>query len=283
MAKLDTRAIGLDGGLKFIRWLTGAEHLHYGYWPGIDVNAGNFGRAQEAYTAKLFEQLPKEPSRVLDIGGGAGETAKKLLALGHSVDIVVPSALLAERCRANAAGATVHEMGFEQYAGAGPFDLCLFSESYQYIPLEIGLARCLDLLSPNGQVVIADCFRREGVSFGTDVQRVGGGHPIQRFRETLAGLPLETVHEEDITSAVAPSVEIEQELFNVIGYTLGRIDTELEAKRPFQRSVLNRLWRVLTSARTRTRLDQRLNQRTRTAEAFEAYNHYLILRLQRSA
>ncbi|MEM6478233.1 MAG: class I SAM-dependent methyltransferase [Pseudomonadota bacterium] len=283
MAKLDTRAIGLDGGLKFIRWLTGGEHLHYGYWPGLEVNAGNFGAAQEAYSLKLFEQIPKAPRRILDIGGGAGETAKKLLALGHHVEIVVPSPLLADRCRVNAPGARVHEMTFEEFdAAQASFDLCLFSESYQYFALEVGLSKAFGLLAEGGEIVIADCFRREGFRFEGVAQRVGGGHPMERFRETLDDLPLTLAHEEDITEAVAPSVDIEQELFNVIGYTLTRIDTELESKKPFQRSMLNRLWRLLTNERTRARLDQRLNQKTRNAQAFAEYNRYLILRFEQS-
>ena len=100
--KIDTRAIGLDVGLEFVRWLTGAENLHYGLWDGLEVTAANLRTAQEAYTDKLFKLLPDAPCRILDIGGGAGETARKLLALGHQVEIVVPSALLAERCRKNA-------------------------------------------------------------------------------------------------------------------------------------------------------------------------------------
>jgi hypothetical protein len=99
-ARIDTRAIGLDVGLGFVRWLTGAENLHYGLWTGLDVSAGNLGRAQAAYTDKLFGLLPPGKLRILDIGGGAGETAKKLIALGHEVEIVVPSALLAAHCRA---------------------------------------------------------------------------------------------------------------------------------------------------------------------------------------
>ncbi len=100
--KMNTQAIGLDAGLKLMKWLTGLENLHYGYWEGLEVTAGNLREAQEAYTVKLFKLLPSKPCRILDIGGGAGETAKKLVALGHTVNIVVPSPLLADRCRANA-------------------------------------------------------------------------------------------------------------------------------------------------------------------------------------
>jgi hypothetical protein len=121
--KIDTRAVGLDVGLAFIRWLTGAENLHYGLWTGLEVTAGNLRAAQDAYTAKLFGYSARgsgAPLRILDIGGGAGETAKKLLALGHSVEIVVPSAFLAARCRdQRAQGATLHETTFEDFTGQG--------------------------------------------------------------------------------------------------------------------------------------------------------------------
>jgi len=263
-------------------WLTGAENLHYGLWTDLDVNAGNFGAAQEAYTAKLFEQLPAGRLRVLDIGGGAGETAKKLIALGHSVEIVVPSKLLAERCRANAPEAVVHEMGFEDFVGEGPFDLCLFSESFQYIPLEIGLAKCLDVLTPEGAILICDCFRSEAFTLDKTRAKVGGGHRIGMFRALLESLPLSVAYEEDITRAVAPSVDIEQELFNVLGYAVTRVDEELRAKRVTQRAILNRLFRLFVNERSRMRLDQRLNQRTRTSAAFCEFNRYLVVKLERA-
>jgi MPBQ/MSBQ methyltransferase len=279
--KLDTRAIGLDVGLQFVRWLTGAENLHYGYWDGLDVTAANLRAAQEAYTEKLFKLLPQTPSRILDIGGGAGETARKLLALGHEVEIVVPSPLLAERCRATAVGANVHECMFEDYSGAGGFDVCLFSESYQYIPLSEGVPRCLDLLKPDGDIIISDCFRSDAFSIAPGTATVGGGHPIADFREALSGWPLNVLSEEDITLAAAPSVEIEQGLFNVLGYALTRVDGELQQKRPKARWALEKLMNVVLNERKRSRLDQRLNQQTRNREVFAHNNVYLMMRLRK--
>lgn len=278
--KIDTRAIGLDVGLAFTRWLSGAENLHYGLWTGLDLSAANVRAAQDAYTDLLFTLLPKGPLRILDIGGGAGETARKLLALGHQVDIVVPSAFLAVRCRENAPAATLHECRFEDFAGQGPFDLCLFSESFQYIPAELALRRCLTLLASGGEIVIADCFRSD--SFQRDPVRatVGGGHPLAHFRATLATLPLDTLSEQDITQAVAPSVDLEQGLFNVFGLALTRIDAELSAKRPKSHWLLHRALALLISRRRRTRLSQRLNEQTRNAETFAKSNRYLMLKLR---
>ncbi len=279
--KLDTRSLGLDAGLEFIKWLTGAENLHYGYWDGLEVTAGNLRAAQDAYTDNLFAQLPKGRLRILDIGGGAGETAAKLLALGHQVDIVVPSAVLAERCRANAPEARVHQTTFETFETDQQFDLCLFSESFQYIRLDTGLAKACALLTEGGEILIADCFRQD--HFRAENQSAaGGGHVISAFRHELARQPLTVLHESDITAFVAPSIDLEQGLFNVIGHVLSRVDDELAAKRPTQRKLLQTLLKLFLKERTRERLDARLNQKSRTSEIFLEFNHYLVLRLKRS-
>ena len=280
--RIDTRAVGLDVGLAFIRWLTGAENLHYGVWTGLEVAAGNLKAAQEAYTARLFGYLPEGRLRILDIGGGAGETAKKLLALGHEVDIVVPSAFLAARCRANAPGATVHECTFEDYAGQGPFDLCLFSESFQYIPFAESLPKCAALLAPGGQVLIADCFRTEAYKGRqTHGPQPGGGHRLDAFRAALATSAFKVAAEEDITDAVAPSIDLEQQLFNVIGHGVTRVSDEIRAKKPAAHWSLVRFISLFLSKKRRANLMRRLTGTERNAQAFRHFNRYLILRLER--
>jgi MPBQ/MSBQ methyltransferase len=280
--KIDTRAVGLDVGLAFIRWLTGAENLHYGLWTGLEVTAGNLRTAQDAYTAKLFGYLPKGPLRILDIGGGAGETAKKLLALGHSVEIVVPSPFLAARCRETAKGAVVHETTFEAFPGQGPFDLCLFSESFQYIPMTESLPKCAELLAPGGMVLIADCFRTEAYQGRrSEGPQAGGGHRLTNFRETVAASAFHTAAEEDITAAVAPSIDLEQALFHVLGHGVTRVSDEIHSKRPAAHWALARLVGVFLSRKRRDNLMQRLTGTSRTSEAFRRYNHYMICLLQR--
>jgi MPBQ/MSBQ methyltransferase len=279
-AKIDTRAVGLDTGLALIRWITGAESLHYGDWTGLEVNAGNLRAAQDAYTDRLMALLPPPPARVLDIGGGAGETARRLIAHGYAVEVVVPSAYLAARCRANAPAATVHEMRFEDFAGAGPFDLCLFSESFQYVPMQASLARACALLAPAGQVLIADCFRSDAYR-GRDVHgpQPGGGHRLSAFRAALAAMPVAVTHDEEITAAVAPSIDLEQAFFNVLGVGLTGLRRELAEKRPAAFWVLRRALALALSARSRARIEARLSGRARDAAAFRRYNHYLIVRL----
>jgi SAM-dependent methyltransferase len=280
--KIDSRAVGLDVGLAFIRWLTGAENLHYGLWTGLEVTASNLRAAQDAYTAKLFGYLPEGRLRILDIGGGAGETAKKLLALGHAVEIVVPSPFLAARCRETAKGALVHECTFEAFQGAGPFDLCLFSESFQYIPLAESLPKCDRLLAPGGQVLIADCFRTDAYQ-GREVTgaQPGGGHRIRVFSDAVQGSVFDIAAEEDITDAVAPSVDLEQGLYHVLGHGITRLSGEVQHKRPVAHWALARIIGLFLSRGRRANLMERLTGTTRTSEAFRTYNRYRIIRLGR--
>ncbi|TCP38997.1 class I SAM-dependent methyltransferase [Rhodovulum marinum] len=278
--KLDTRAVGLDVGLSFIRWLTGTENLHYGLWTGLEVTAANLGPAQAAYTDKLFSYLPAGRLRILDIGGGAGETAAKLIALGHAVEIVVPSAFLAARCRENAPGAIVHEMPFQAFVSEPRFDLCLFSESFQYIPRDLALDKAAALLVPGGEILIADCFRSDAYRPGQAIRSAGGGHRLAAMRVSLAERDLEVLAEEDITAAVAPSIDLEQALFNVFGHAIERVDSELASKRPRGRWVLHRALGLVLNARRRARLSARLMGRERTAEAFCRDNRYVIFRLR---
>ncbi len=278
--KLDTRAIGLDVGLSFINWLTGAENLHYGVWDGLEVTAGNLRAAQDAYTDKLFELLPKGKLRILDIGGGAGETARKLLELGHEVDIVVPSAFLAGRCRVNAPKASVHECMFEDLKTDKKFDLCLFSESFQYIMVETALGKAAKYLDKDGEIIVSDCFRSESYKPRKIGSTVGGGHRIGTYRTALAKLSIATVFEENITASVAPSIDLEQGFFNVLGHGITRIDSELALKKRKTRWFLQRAIATVMSKRKRYRLNQRLNEKTRTAAHFSANNIYLMIKLR---
>jgi SAM-dependent methyltransferase len=280
--KMDTRSIGLDIGLAFSKFLTGKENLHYGLWDGdMEVCAANVGRAQEAYTAKLFGLLPKGPLRILDIGGGAGETAKKLVALGHHVEIVIPSAFLAERCRENAGPeAVVHECMFEDFTTDQTFDICMFSESFQYIPMGLALDKSTGLLAEGGAIIVSDCFRLEPFfASGTNEAKVGGGHSLAEFRDILASGRFDVLFDEDITEQVAPTVEVEQDLFNVIGYSVGRVDKGLEVSHPWLRRFLYGLTRLFLSKRRRERLEVRLHQRERSAANFCRFNGYVMVKL----
>lgn len=191
----------------------------------------------------------------------------------------MPSKYLADQCRENAPEAEVHETTLEDFETDEKFDLCLFSESFQYIPLKDSLKGAMALLKPGGEVLIADCFRKPGWK-GADGPVAGGGHPVAKFDKALARSGLRELVRRDITEAVAPSIDLEQGLFNVIGHVLAQIDAELAGKRPALRWSLNRLVGLFLRGRSRDRLATRLMARTRTAEVFCQYNLYQIVRLK---
>ncbi|ESW61592.1 MAG: methyltransferase [Rhodobacter sp. CACIA14H1] len=282
--RIDTRAVGLEAACALARWLTGKEHMHYGLWAGLDPVAANLGAAQEAYSQRLFSLFPEGKLRILDIGGGAGETAKRLIGMGHSVEIVVPSAFLAGRCRENAPQAVVHEAMFEEARVTGPFDLCLFSESFQYIRLHESLPRAKALLAPGGAIVIGDVFRRLDADWWKNPRRtVGGGHVVETFREAVAKEGLTVEAEMDVTDEVAPSIDVEQAFFNVLGVGLAGMDRELRAHRPWLRGVAVGIIGKLMGERRRKSLVERLAGRDRTSDVFRANNRYLLMRLRPAA
>ena len=281
MPKIDTKSVGLDVGLAAVKFLTGKENLHYGLWDGLDLCAANLGPAQEAYTEKLFHLLPDKPLKILDIGGGAGVTAQKLIDLGHEVTIIVPSHFLASRCRENAPTATLHEAMFENFETSETYDLCLFSESFQYIPMDVSLPRCWDLLTPGGHLIIGDCFRKPAYYDPARTSRVGGGHPIEKYRELIEQSAFETLSEEDVTTSVAPSVQLEQDFFHVIGLGVDRFNEELAAKKPFARKMIRAALRLFLSKGRTERLYDRLTGNTRTAAQFEKYNTYILTSLRK--
>lgn len=274
--------MGLDVGLAAVRFLTGKENLHYGLWDGLELCAANLGPAQEAYTEKLFQLLPNRPLKILDIGGGSGLTAQKLIERGHDVDIIVPSDYLAERCKENSPTATLHKLRFEDFQSDQTFDLCLFSESFQYIPMDVSLPRCAELLHDDGLLIIADCFRKPAYFRPDRTSRVGGGHPLEAFKEALESSTFHALSEEDITHAVAPSVQLEQDFFHIIGLGVDRFDDELRCKKPFARRVVRGFLGLTLTRRRRAKLYDRLTGDTRTAAQFMKYNHYLMMSLQKA-
>lgn len=283
--RIDTRALGLDVAAELARFLTGRENLHYGIWePGVEVCAANLRQAQEAYSKRLFELIAPPSIRILDIGGGCGETARALTDLGHKVEIIVPSRVMADRCKANTGGAVpVHLMRFEEFESAARFDLCLFSESFQYIPVAAALAKAGSCLAEGGEILVADCFRSEKFfSEFTDVGIVGGGHGEAAFREALSVSGFEVVFEEDITDAVAPSVDLEQQLFNLLGFMAERFNEDFSLAFPLRHRLLRFGLRFLLNRRRLGRLERRLFGDFKNASLFRRYNRYLVVKLKPS-
>jgi SAM-dependent methyltransferase len=280
-----SRLVGLDIALKVSSFVTGKEHLHYGLWEKLDVTLENLGKAQEAYTNLLFKYLPKkEPQKkleILDIGGGAGENAKKLIERGHRVTIIVPSKILAEHAKINTnKKAEILITTFEDYIPKyNSFDLCLFAESFQYIPIKTALKKASILLKNNGEILIADCFRSDKKQIGI-IRQPGGGASLKSMEKELEIQKFKILVRKEITKLVAPSVELEQKFYNTLGFSINRIVTSLNVNRPITLKFLKIIYKIFFNKRRRKRLEKRLFENTRTADSFIKYNHYMIYKLK---
>jgi hypothetical protein len=129
-------------------------------------------------------------------------------------------------------------------------------------------------------VLIADCFRTEAYrGRETHGPQPGGGHHLATFQATVAASAFAVAAEEDITDAVAPSIDLEQGLFHVLGQGVTRVSGEMRGKRPVAHWALARIIGLFLSQKRRDHLMLRLTGTTRTSEAFRKFNRYQIVRL----
>ena len=278
-----SQSIGLDIALILSKLITGKSNLHYGIWDGLENTMGNLCLAQEAYTRKLFQYLPKKKNmKILDIGGGGGETANELLQKGHEVDIIVPSKELAKEAKKVTKGnATIYETTFENFKpkNSKSYDVCLFSESFQYIPMDISLPKSSLLLNETGIILVSDCFRSEAFK-KSKARQPGGGHSIVKMEEKLSEFSLNVILKEDITKSVAPSIDLEQKMFNALGEIISRLSISLKNKRVMLYNLIRLLYKTLIKKKRREDIERRLFSKSRTSHLFLTYNRYLIFKLK---
>ena len=119
------------------------QDLHYGYWTDdLELTPQNLPRAQARYTDELTADIPAGVRSILDVGCGAGNTARKLLERGYEVDCVSPNAwLTAEARKVLGNHARVFESKFEDLTLDRTYDLILFSESSLFMKAVQALAK----------------------------------------------------------------------------------------------------------------------------------------------
>ena len=229
---LPSSEFGLALGFVVGHHFLGMQDLHYGYWPeGLPPVPQNLARAQANYTDFLMSHIPSGVKSVLDVGCGAGNTARKLLDRGFTVDCVSPNGVLTDVAKqVLASRGDIFETRFQDLQTDRRYDLILFSESLLFIPLEEGFTKALSLLNPGGHVLITDIFRvpAEGKS------PIGGGHELPRFRETIARFPLAPTLDLDMTDGIAPTFDLLDAAYReAIQPAYQLIFARLEAKYPW--------------------------------------------------
>jgi len=283
VARIDTKTEGLDLYVHVAKTFADSPWLHYGLWePDERPNIPQLRMAQERYVDKLLALIPPAPARLLDIGGGTGELAKVLIDKGYTVSMITPSHLQAEVAAEKLGpNAKVHETRFEDFTEVGPFDICLFSESFQYVDLDVSLDKLSAILAPGGRIIIADCFRAD--AYQGDRQP-GGGHRYSVFTEAVERHGFRIVENEDVTLAAAQSMAIDQNVYRgFVAPAVEQIRGLLEGKRPVLYWFATMAYKLFVPASERENIVARLKADYRSPEAFAAVNTYRFLTLERTA
>lgn len=95
----------------------------------------------------VLAQVPPQ-ARVLEVGCGAGDLARRLDAAGCSVTAIDPDA---------PTGALFRQVSLEKFAEPGPFDAVVASRSLHHVPdLCVAVEKIASLLAPGGLALLDD-------------------------------------------------------------------------------------------------------------------------------
>lgn len=270
----------LDLFARIFRVFADTPWLHYGLWlPEETPSMPKLRQAQERYVDKLVALLPPAPASVLDIGGGTGAMAGRLHSLGYDVEMLTPSEVQVGIAREELGEKVqVHLSRLEEFATGRKFDVCLFSESFQYMPMSVSLPKAKSMLTPGGRVVIADCFRSENYKGG---RQIGGGHRFTKLAPAAVEAGFRIVSDEDVTGMAAGTILLDQRVYReVIAPIVAEAGQSIRARSSVLHWLIGRVYRLFVRPAERDRVADRLKAEHRTPERFIEMNTYRFLLLE---
>ncbi len=277
-------------GLVLTRQLLGVDDLHYGLWTqGLEVKLANITQAQQNYSDMLLGVIagPPRPQRIFDVGCGSGRLLVQLRQQGYDAVGLSPSVSLngdvERRLQQHGfAGTRVVTARFEEVdtQAVGQFDVVLFSESFQYIPMTRAFENAAKVLAPGGRVIICDFFRTDATGDGAPGDGAfRGGHWWREFAPTAQAAGFRIVRDEDITPQIAPNLELlEQVLQQRVGPAAFTIAGYAQVRYPLLSRIIGRVFRKKFE-----KMRFKYLSGHRCPATFSRYKTYRLLVLQRAA
>ncbi len=273
---LPSREFGLAMGLILGRFFVKMQDLHYGYWtPDLPIEMPNLPKAQSQYSDFLLSHVPAGVTTILDVGCGAGNTARKLLDRGYQVDCVSPNSFLTSVAKDTLRDrVTFFECRFEDLRTDKRYDLLLFSESFLFMRLNEAIAKAQQCLKPGGYILLSDVFKI--VPDGNTA--IGGGQHLALFRDAFAKAPFTTLKEVDMTLQIAPTFTLLNDAYvQAVKPAYDLIMARLRKKNPWLMKVV--LWKFRDRIK---RYEEKHFSGRRTAETFAAIKSYRLFLFQKN-
>ncbi|WP_373537614.1 class I SAM-dependent methyltransferase [Microcoleus sp.] len=209
-----------NAALNYYLGLTDSPYLHYGYWkslpvPAEDLTIGRLRFAQQAYTDKLLDFIPKEIKTVLDVGCGIGGNAAYLLDRAFAVEGLAPDPFQQQRfLKCTGDRAIFHLTKFEDFQATHSYDLVLLSESSQYMSAVDIAKGAAAVLNPGGYLLLADMMRSnpnytEGM--------FSNCHVVKELNAALLQAGFALVKTEDISTHILPTIDLYVDSFRRYG------------------------------------------------------------------
>jgi SAM-dependent methyltransferase len=274
--KVDSKEVGLELGLRIYKFFLKTEYLHYGYFKdGLEADAANLKKAQENYAELIFSHIPEGVKTILDVGCGSGKTAEELLARGYSVDVVSPGQILTDYARAKLGGkAGIFQQKFEDIVTGNKYDLILFSESFQYIPMDKSIPGALKMLNPGGYIIVSDFFADDPER----KSKLGGGHDYRKWLDIKTSFPIETLAEKDITAETSVTIEIVNQLNAEVVHPVWKSGWALAEDRfPFVVKIVRRMY-----GKKLAKIENKHFTGERNGEMFRKYKKYMFYVFKRT-